>query len=96
VGISAASSVHHTLLEKRDGSYRLLLWVEAPSWDPVAMTTLTVSPQQVVLSFGSAPSSISAVQFNDSGTTSTQALTTVGSVTTLSVTDDVTIVTIHP
>jgi len=96
VGIYAASSVHHTLLQKRDGSYRLLLWVEAPSWNPVTDATLTVAPQTVELSFASAPSSISAVSFNDSGTTTASNLNVASSIVTLSVTDDVTIVTVHP
>lgn len=65
--VDAVSSVHHMLLQKRDGSYRLLLWEEVPAWNPATNTALTVTPQNVVLTFASAPSAISAVSIDDDG-----------------------------
>jgi hypothetical protein len=43
------SSVHHTLLAKRDGRLYLVLWVEAPSYDSNTLAPLTVRPRDLVL-----------------------------------------------
>ncbi len=42
--------VHATLLQKRDGRYELLLWLEVRSWDPVRREAIPVPPQTVTLS----------------------------------------------
>lgn len=67
VGISADYSVHHTLLEKRDGTYVLAVWVEAPSWNPNAKSAIAVSPQSFAIALSAPPTTIGAVSFDDSG-----------------------------
>lgn len=96
-GLVAAPSVHSTLLQKRNGSYVLALWIEAPSWDPVAKSAITVAPQSVTLAFATAPSSVSAQTISDAGTLGTTAVTPNTSTSfSLQVTDNVTLVTIKP
>jgi hypothetical protein len=42
--LTAPATVHHTLLQKRDGSYRLMLWIETAATDPVQQTqTVTIN-----------------------------------------------------
>lgn len=43
------TSVHHTLLAKRNGHLYLALWVEAASYDPSTLAPLTVRPRQLTL-----------------------------------------------
>jgi len=33
---NAPDALHHTLLEKRSGTYELLLWLEVPTWKPIS------------------------------------------------------------
>ena len=46
-------SLHHTLLQKRDGTFYLALWLEKSSWDRQARRTRYVAPQRVTLTLGS-------------------------------------------
>ena len=43
--------VHHTLLQKRDGRFVLLLWQEAQSYDPKAKHDISISEVPVQLEF---------------------------------------------
>ncbi len=47
---SASPDVHSTLLEKRDGTYYLLLWLDIASWDRHGFVPLSVSSQTVSIS----------------------------------------------
>jgi hypothetical protein len=44
--------LHRTVLQKRDGEFYLVLWVEKPSWDRYAMREITVPNQSITLTFG--------------------------------------------
>lgn len=80
--MSGASSIDHTLLEKRTGEYHLLLW------EPVAATSGTPS-QTVNLTFATKPTSITQNVWQDSGKVVSTSLTPSTSIS-LSVTDRVT------
>jgi hypothetical protein len=41
--------LRHRLLQKADGRFWLVLWVEKPSWDPAEARALTVAPQPVAV-----------------------------------------------
>jgi hypothetical protein len=83
--MSADASVHHTLLQKRDGSYRLMLWVETPATDPAVPT------QTVTLSLPTKLRTISQYAWQDSGNFSSTNLTQASNGTlVLKVTDRVT------
>jgi hypothetical protein len=79
--ISAAASVHHTLLQKRNGAYALILWDEVPEWDPTTSSAVAVSAQKVVLKFPQAPRSLQLTTFGNAGGTTTRAVTASTSVT---------------
>ncbi len=92
--LNAPSSVHHTLLEKRDRRYILVLWVEQPEWDPISSTTVPLAPQTVTLSFSGAPVTLAATVFDDGGNVSTNVLPVAAGTATLQVTGSPTIVDI--
>jgi hypothetical protein len=50
------SNVQQLLLQKRDGSYYLLLWSELPGWDATSGLPIAVAPQNVSITFAKAPS----------------------------------------
>lgn len=94
--ISGTASLHHTILQKRNGSYVLILWDEVPSWDTTANVPRTVAPQTVTLSLNAAPSAISAATFNDTGNLVAAPIRAMSASTyTLSINDHVTLVTIQ-
>lgn len=70
----APANVHHTLLEKRNGTYELIFWNEIPEWDPNANATIATTSQAVTISFGSIPSALTDTTFADSGDVSTVTL----------------------
>jgi hypothetical protein len=81
--LSATSSVYHTLLQKRDGSYHLLIWNGVLATDPVIPT------KPVTLTFAKTFSSVTKHVWQDDGTMVTTPLTP-SAVISLSVTDRVT------
>ncbi len=56
------NDVHQLLLEKRDGSFFLLLWREVPSWDPALKEALNVPESSVELAFDDLMESIEVFQ----------------------------------
>jgi len=49
---SSLASVHHTLLQKADGRFYLMLWQEATSYNRTSETEINVAPISATLSFG--------------------------------------------
>lgn len=60
-------NLNHLLLEKSDGSYWLVLWLEEPSWDPANTAPLTVTPENIGIELGSGYTTATNYQFNSSG-----------------------------
>jgi hypothetical protein len=81
--MSAARSVYHTLLQKRDGSYHLLIWNGVLAVDP------RVPTEPVTLTFETQPSSVTKHDWQDDGTVQTTTLTP-SAVISMPVTDRVT------
>jgi hypothetical protein len=94
--VGAPSPVHHVLLQKRNGTYELILWVEAAEWDPVAQTPIAVTPQPVTLTFMKNPTSLNVLTFGDDGTMQAAALTATAGQATLNATNQVKIIDITP
>lgn len=61
------SNLNHLLLQKSDGSYWLVLWLEEPSWDPANSVPLTVAPENIGIELGSGYKTTTNYQFNSSG-----------------------------
>lgn len=89
------SSVHHALLERRNGSYALVLWVEAPDWNVDAQTAVAVAQQNASLSFGAVPRIVTTTTFDPSGNVATSPLSPAKTIT-VSAGPDPTIVDITP
>jgi len=91
----ATGTVQHTLLQKRNGTYELVFWNEAPEWDPNANAAIAAAPQSVQLQFAKAPTALAQTTFADTGTPSTSAIAT-GTLITLSAGPWPTIIDITP
>jgi hypothetical protein len=94
--VGASSPVHHVLLQKRNGTYSLILWVEASEWNPVTAAPTAVTPQPVTLTFMKNPSSLNVLTFADDGTTQAGTLTATAGQATLTATNQVQIIDITP
>jgi len=88
----ASSAVHHTLLQKQNGKFYLVLWQEVASFDLNAKTDLSVAAQNVTLTL---PASAREVRtfVPLQGATATSDVSSVSSVQ-LSVSDQVLVVEI--
>jgi len=49
----STKNVHHLLMQKRDGSFYLALWVNLPVYNPANNTTINVAPQAVTVTLDS-------------------------------------------
>jgi hypothetical protein len=72
---TASATVRHVLLQKRNGTYELIVWNEVPEWDPNANAVIATTPQPVQLTFATAPASIRTTTFADTGVPATAAMT---------------------
>jgi hypothetical protein len=96
------STLNQVLLEKRDGSYWLVLWLEKSSWNADTATPIAVAPEQATLTLNSTYSAEQVYQFNTQGTYTTSAPATVTNnaakthTTSFPVSDQITIVHIVP
>ncbi len=72
--LAAPAQVHHSLFQKRDGSFVLALWLEASEWDPIGNVPIAVLPQAARLTFGRVPSTLRTTSFDDAGNVTTQTL----------------------
>ena len=80
------------LFAKVDGSYRLVLWVETPSFDPAAARALDVANQQVTLTLPAGFRARRLMTFEDTGTPNVQRLS--GAAPRLAIGDNLSIVDI--
>jgi hypothetical protein len=60
------TDLHRTLLQKRDGSFYLLLWVEKSSWDPILQQQSSVPTQSITLTFNEPVGQVSTYLPNNS------------------------------
>lgn len=90
------ANLDHLLLEKSDGSYWLVLWLEKPSWDPVNAAPVHVTPEDITLELNGAYNATTAYQFDSSGNVNPVNLTMNTYYADLSISDQLTIVEITP
>ncbi len=90
----ADSNLDHLLLEKSDGSYWLVLWLEEPSWDPVNAAPIAVNPENISINIGSAFAATTDYQFDSKGNVTSFNQSMNGSSTSLAVTDQISVVQI--
>ncbi len=90
----STSNVGQTLLEKANGTYFIVLWIDLPSDDPTTGATYSIPPQAVTVDLAQTPTSATAYtydsSFNFNPTTITPStainLTLTNTVTVLSLT----------
>lgn len=95
-GVGAPAGVQHVLLQKRNGTYELLIWVEASEWNPITSSATAVSPQPVTLTFLKSPTSVTATTIGEDGSLQQTALPVTAGQATLTATADVQVIDITP
>jgi hypothetical protein len=90
------SNLNHLLLQKSDGSYWLVLWLEEPSWDPVNAAPIAVTPENIGLELNGAYVTTTGFQFDSNGNITANNLTMNGYRTNLTISDQITIVKMNP
>lgn len=92
-GLSNASSdLHHLLLQKRDGSYLLALWIEEPSYDVNAGALLTVASRSVTVNLGRTASIQGIYQWQADGSTTSAGSGTTTQSLQVQVSDQMTVI----
>ena len=90
------STLNQLLLQKRDGSFWLILWLEQSAYDSYNMYSTPVAPQQVTLSLGGNHYTPQVGTFDDRGYLSWTGTGTTSPVIPLTISDHPTIVEILP
>jgi hypothetical protein len=86
------ANVHHLLLEKRNGIFYLVIWIEKPSYDVDAKKELAV-PEQRILVQTKPPARIKVYHLDENGTMQSAPL---GLTQTVDVDDRITLLQISP
>jgi len=89
-------NVQQLLLQKRNGDYFLLLWLEVPSWNPQSQSPLGVAQQTVTLTFGSAITTATAYTYGSDWSLHGTGLPAPARQLSVSVGDSITFVKLHP
>jgi hypothetical protein len=89
-------NLNHLLLQKSNGSYWLVLWLEEPSWNPVNAAPIAVAPENITLELNGAYKTTTAYQFDSNGNSGTLDLKMNTYYANLTVSDQITIVKITP
>ena len=71
----STAQVDQTLLQKSDGSFYLVLWVEASGMNVTTLANIAVPNQNVIVNLGTSPASVTQYQWDSTGSMTTQALT---------------------
>ncbi len=88
--------LNHLLLQKQDGSFWLILWVEQPSWDAVHAQPIAVAPENINIELTSTNTVAGGYQFDTDGKANSFNPSVNGNSASLSVSDQVTILQINP
>jgi hypothetical protein len=90
------NNLDHVLMEKRNGTYYLALWIEVPSWNPTTNTDVTAPAQSVTLALPATVTTGSIYTLSDTGVMTSASLTLSNGSVTIPVADRVTVVSFHP
>jgi hypothetical protein len=91
----STSNVDHLLLQKRDGTFILLLWIELPSWKSDSYTNIgghviTIAPQNVTISVSQSHSTESLYSYSSNYQLAKTALSGSASTYNVTLTDSIT------
>ena len=90
------ATLNHVLLEKQDGSFWLVLWLEQSSWDPITTTPIAVTPQTISIALNGSYQATTDYQFDSNGDVTPFNQSMQGNSTSLTVSDQVSVVKIVP
>jgi hypothetical protein len=90
------TNLDHALLEKRDGTYCLALWLEVPSWNLQTMSDISVPAQSIQLRLPFNPASASLTTFNAGGNAASAALAFASGTASVPVADQIVLIQFHP
>lgn len=75
-GLSGSTgNVHQILMEKQNGTFYLLLWVETAAMNPGTLQSISVPTQTVQVTLGSQPSSLTQYHLGTDGSLASSTLT---------------------
>lgn len=86
-------TLNHLLVQKRDGSFWLILWLEESSFDAVTATPITVPSQQITLTLA-VPDARQLLSWDTEGNINWVNVTMQGNKLSLTVTDQISVVKI--
>ena len=89
-------NVQQVLLQKRDGTFYLALWIEAASWDQNARRELKVSDQKLSVGLGQPVGRVTRYTFRDDGRATGASLTLQAGQLELSLSDKLTLLELSP
>ena len=89
------SNLNQLLLEKSDGSFWLVLWLEESSWDPVNCVPVSVAPENIGIELNNSYHTTSDYQFDSNGNVTRVDQPMNGNRASLTVTDQISIVEIR-
>jgi hypothetical protein len=92
----ADSTLNHTLLQKHDGSFWLVLWSEQSSYNPATNQYIQVNPQNVTVQINGQASAKQVIQFNNAGNASTSSVTGSSSTLSMTISDQLSLIQITP
>jgi len=89
------ANVETLLLQRRDGSYEMLIWQEVPSWNHNTRVRIAVPPQTVHITFEGTPRGARLWTYNASETLTAHPLPVIGRTVTIPVTDSISVLHFH-
>jgi hypothetical protein len=90
----AGSTLSHVLFEKHDGSFWLVLWLEQSSWDPANLMPIAVAPEYIGITLDKSHQAVTDYQFDSNGYATPFDQPMHGTSTSLTVTDQISVVKI--
>lgn len=93
-----AASVEHLLLQKRDGSFYLILWTELNGWDPAKQAAKSYAPQTVTINISTPLWGAETYSYDTkgSGWTRRSKLSVINNAATVNVSDQATVIRLVP
>jgi hypothetical protein len=90
------NNLAHLLMQKRDGTYYLALWLEVPSWDETTNTDISATPQSITVNLPSTVKSGTFYTLGNTGSMSGASWVPTSASVTVPVADRISVLTFHP
>ncbi len=91
---ASVTYLKHLLLQKRDGTFLMFVWLRSASWNPATLAAQSVGPVSSTLTLKGTQRIVSVTQFDNTGAVTTSTASAGASTLTRSFTDQVTVIAI--